>query len=141
MEIHLNITFPKIPCELLTLDVMDVSGEQQTGVMHGVHKFRLSAQEEGGNVLDIKALDLYVSTTYLRQSCLHFPDIARKKRPNTLDLTTAERVTVQLLLRMHKNKDAATPVKKFEKHMPRPRGLLEEEKGWSSARESIMENA
>ncbi|KAG9248426.1 endoplasmic reticulum-golgi intermediate compartment protein-like protein 3 [Calycina marina] len=59
MEIHLNITFPRIPCELLTLDVMDVSGEQQTGVMHGVSKVRLAAVREGGGVIDIKALDLH----------------------------------------------------------------------------------
>jgi hypothetical protein len=58
MEIHLNITFPKIPCELLTLDVMDVSGEQQVGVMHGVSKVRLAPEAEGGRVIDIKALDL-----------------------------------------------------------------------------------
>lgn len=58
MEIHLNITFPRIPCELLTLDVMDVSGEQQTGVMAGVSKVRLSPWNEGGGVIDIKALDL-----------------------------------------------------------------------------------
>ena len=58
MEIHLNITFPKIPCELLTLDVMDVSGEQQSGVMHGVSKIRLAPQAEGGHIIDIKALDL-----------------------------------------------------------------------------------
>ncbi|RDW67740.1 endoplasmic reticulum-golgi intermediate compartment protein-like protein 3 [Coleophoma cylindrospora] len=60
MEIHLNITFPRIPCELLTLDVMDVSGEQQTGVMHGVNKVRLNPQEQGGGVIDMKALDLHV---------------------------------------------------------------------------------
>jgi len=58
MEIHLNITFPRIPCELLTLDVMDVSGEQQTGVMHGVSKVRLASHKEGGAVIDVKALDL-----------------------------------------------------------------------------------
>ena len=58
MEIHLNITFPKIPCELLTLDVMDVSGEQQTGVMHGVNKVRLASQKDGGAVIDVKSLDL-----------------------------------------------------------------------------------
>ncbi|KAI1006014.1 Uncharacterized protein K3495_g2214 [Podosphaera aphanis] len=60
MEIYLNITFPRIPCELLTLDVMDVSGEQQTGVMHGVNKVRLSPQSDGGKVIDIKTLDLHV---------------------------------------------------------------------------------
>lgn len=59
MEIHLNVTFPRVPCELLTLDVMDVSGEQQTGVMHGVSKVRLSPVSEGGSVIDIKALDLH----------------------------------------------------------------------------------
>lgn len=59
MEIHLNITFPRIPCELLTLDVMDVSGEQQTGVMHGVNKVRLSPASEGNQVIDVKALDLH----------------------------------------------------------------------------------
>ncbi|ENH61183.1 hypothetical protein FOC1_g10015992 [Fusarium oxysporum f. sp. cubense race 1] len=55
MEIHLNITFPKMPCELLTLDVMDVSGEQQHGVMHGVNKVRLQPANQGGAVIDIKS--------------------------------------------------------------------------------------
>jgi hypothetical protein len=58
MEIHMNITFPRVPCELLTLDVMDVSGEVQTGVMHGVNKVRLSPEAEGGHDLEIKALEL-----------------------------------------------------------------------------------
>lgn len=61
MEIHLNMTFPRLPCELLTLDVMDVSGEQQVGVAHGVNKVRLSPVAEGGRVLDIQTLELYVS--------------------------------------------------------------------------------
>lgn len=59
MEIHLNITFPKIPCELLTLDVMDVSGEQQHGVQHGVSKVRLQSKADGGGVIDTKALSLH----------------------------------------------------------------------------------
>ncbi|KAL8381359.1 hypothetical protein RB595_005565 [Gaeumannomyces hyphopodioides] len=59
MEIHLNITFPRMPCELLTLDVMDVSGEQQHGVQHGVVKVRLRPQSEGGGVIDVKALSLH----------------------------------------------------------------------------------
>jgi hypothetical protein len=58
MEIHLNITFPRIPCELLTLDVMDVSGEQQTGVQHGIVKVQLSPVKEGGRPLDISMLNL-----------------------------------------------------------------------------------
>lgn len=58
MEIHMNITFPRVPCELLTLDVMDVSGEVQTGVMHGVNKVRLAPEPEGGHEIETKALDL-----------------------------------------------------------------------------------
>lgn len=60
MEIHLNITFPNIPCELLTLDVMDVSGEQQHSVIHGVEKVRLRPVADGGSVIDSKALQLCV---------------------------------------------------------------------------------
>ncbi|KAI0146623.1 endoplasmic reticulum vesicle transporter-domain-containing protein [Pestalotiopsis sp. NC0098] len=59
MEIHMNITFPKMPCELLTLDVMDVSGEQQHGVMHGVSKVRLQPAAQGGRDIDVKALALH----------------------------------------------------------------------------------
>ncbi|KAH6619229.1 endoplasmic reticulum vesicle transporter-domain-containing protein [Chaetomium sp. MPI-SDFR-AT-0129] len=62
MEIHLNITFPRIPCELLTLDVMDVSGEQQHGVHHGVSKTRLRPLSEGGGDIDSKAITLHDAT-------------------------------------------------------------------------------
>lgn len=58
MEIHLNMTFPRLPCELLTLDVMDVSGEQQVGVAHGMNKVRLGPHAEGGKVLDVQSVDL-----------------------------------------------------------------------------------
>lgn len=56
----MNVTFPRIPCELLTLDVMDVSGDIQSGVVHGINKVRLSNEKEGSKVLEVKALDLYV---------------------------------------------------------------------------------
>lgn len=58
MEIHLNISFPRIPCELLTLDVMDVSGEQQTGVKHGITKVQLAPVSEGGRPVDVSRLQL-----------------------------------------------------------------------------------
>lgn len=51
MEIHMNITFPRLPCELLTLDVMDVSGEIQEGIVHGIHKVRLSPESEGSRAV------------------------------------------------------------------------------------------
>ncbi|KAI0204707.1 DUF1692-domain-containing protein [Astrocystis sublimbata] len=59
MEIHMNVTFPRMPCELLTLDVMDVSGEQQHGVLHGVKKVRLQPAAQGGGVIDVTALALH----------------------------------------------------------------------------------
>lgn len=58
MEIHLNVSFPRVPCELLTLDVMDVSGDVQTGVMHGVNKVRLRAEGEGGGAIDSTSMQL-----------------------------------------------------------------------------------
>lgn len=58
MEIAMNITFPRMPCGLLTLDVMDVSGELQMGVNHGVNKVRLSPESEGSHVIEVKSLDL-----------------------------------------------------------------------------------
>ncbi|ORY08218.1 endoplasmic reticulum-golgi intermediate compartment protein-like protein 3 [Clohesyomyces aquaticus] len=59
MEISMNITFPRVPCELLTLDVMDVSGEIQMGVMHGINKVRLRPENEGSTVIESKALELH----------------------------------------------------------------------------------
>jgi len=58
MEIFMNITFPRVPCELLTLDVMDVSGEVQAGVVHGVSKVRLAPRDEGGREIAATSLDL-----------------------------------------------------------------------------------
>ena len=58
MEIHMNVSFPRIPCELLTLDVMDVSGEMQAGIKHGVSKVRLAPVSEGGGVIDSTQLNL-----------------------------------------------------------------------------------
>lgn len=59
MEIHMNISFPQVPCELLTLDVMDVSGEIQAGVMHGVNKVRTAAVSQGGDDIAVNALNLH----------------------------------------------------------------------------------
>lgn len=42
----------------MTLDVMDVSGEQQSGLIHGINKVRLSPAVDGGHVLDVQSLDL-----------------------------------------------------------------------------------
>lgn len=56
MEIHLNVTFPRIPCELLSLDVMDVSGDLQASITHGVSRTRLS---KTGDAISTSSLDLH----------------------------------------------------------------------------------
>ncbi|KAK9456123.1 endoplasmic reticulum vesicle transporter-domain-containing protein [Dipodascopsis uninucleata] len=68
MEINLNITFPSIPCEIITLDVMDVSGEQQQEVSHGIAKTRL---DQNGNVISSQILQLNEAaekTTHLEEN-------------------------------------------------------------------------
>ncbi|OAV98407.1 hypothetical protein PTTG_05555 [Puccinia triticina 1-1 BBBD Race 1] len=39
--VHMNITFPRVPCYLLSVDVMDISGEHQNDVAHDLAKTRL----------------------------------------------------------------------------------------------------
>lgn len=56
MEIHLNVTFHQIPCELLSLDVMDVSGDLQASITHGVSKHRLTSH---GDLIESSSLDIH----------------------------------------------------------------------------------
>ncbi|KAJ8595239.1 Sec1-like protein [Rhizopogon salebrosus TDB-379] len=42
LSVRLNITFPHVPCYLLSLDVMDISGEQQRDVSHNILKKRIT---------------------------------------------------------------------------------------------------
>ncbi|CAA9957751.1 Endoplasmic reticulum-Golgi intermediate compartment protein [Pyrenophora teres f. maculata] len=93
MEIAMNISFPRMPCELLTLDVMDVSGELQMGVTHGINKVRLSPEADGSKAIEIKAVDLHtdeashLAPDYCGQ-CYGAPAPSNAKKPtccNTCD--------------------------------------------------------
>ncbi|KAI9102549.1 endoplasmic reticulum vesicle transporter-domain-containing protein [Phlyctochytrium arcticum] len=42
--INLNISVPKVPCYLLTIDVMDVAGEHQNDIESTIYKVRLDEQ-------------------------------------------------------------------------------------------------
>jgi len=48
LTVKLNVTFPRVPCYLLSLDIMDISGETQRDVTHNVLKTRL---EPSGKVI------------------------------------------------------------------------------------------
>ncbi|KAL9645959.1 hypothetical protein ABK040_001066 [Willaertia magna] len=52
IPIHINLTFPAISCDALSLDVMDVSGEHHIHVEHTVYKQRLSLD---GKLIDNNA--------------------------------------------------------------------------------------
>ncbi|KAK7056918.1 vacuolar protein sorting-associated protein 45 [Paramarasmius palmivorus] len=41
LTVNLNVTFPRVPCYLLSLDVMDISGETQRDISHNILKTRL----------------------------------------------------------------------------------------------------
>ncbi|KAF8512861.1 endoplasmic reticulum-derived transport vesicle ERV46 [Hysterangium stoloniferum] len=44
LTIDMNLTFSRVPCYLLSLDVMDISGEQQRDLSHNIRKTRLDPQ-------------------------------------------------------------------------------------------------
>jgi len=46
LTVNLNVTFPKIPCYLLSLDVVDISGERQNDVTHNILKTRLDQNRQ-----------------------------------------------------------------------------------------------
>ncbi|THH28262.1 hypothetical protein EUX98_g5926 [Antrodiella citrinella] len=52
----LNVTFPRVPCYLLSLDVMDISGETQSDVSHNIIKTRLN--ENGSPVPSSQSTEL-----------------------------------------------------------------------------------
>lgn len=43
-KIHMDVTFPNMPCSYLTLDAMDVSGDHQLDIVHNVFKKRLDSR-------------------------------------------------------------------------------------------------
>jgi hypothetical protein len=44
LTINIDMTFPRLPCDLISLDVMDVSGENQNDVAKGLKKLRVDKQ-------------------------------------------------------------------------------------------------
>lgn len=54
LEISMNITFPELPCFMLSIDVMDVAGEHQNSADHSMHKSRLGVD---GKVIEVQKLN------------------------------------------------------------------------------------
>ncbi|CAB4378986.1 DUF1692-domain-containing protein [Rhizophagus irregularis] len=51
LEININITFPHVPCYLLSVDVMDIAGETHNDLVHDIYKTRL---DPDGNEIHIE---------------------------------------------------------------------------------------
>ena len=46
LRINLNVTFPALPCSVLSLDTLDVSGNHAANIMQNIHKVRLDARQQ-----------------------------------------------------------------------------------------------
>ncbi|XP_041015258.1 endoplasmic reticulum-Golgi intermediate compartment protein 3-like isoform X1 [Juglans microcarpa x Juglans regia] len=51
LHINFDVTFPAVPCSLLSLDAMDISGEQHLDIRHDIVKKRIDAH---GNVIEVR---------------------------------------------------------------------------------------
>ncbi|XP_044478384.1 endoplasmic reticulum-Golgi intermediate compartment protein 3-like [Mangifera indica] len=51
LHINFDVTFPALPCSILSLDAMDISGEQHLDVKHDIFKKRL---DNHGNVIETR---------------------------------------------------------------------------------------
>jgi hypothetical protein len=54
LQINFDVTYPHLACSILSLDAMDVSGEQHLDVVHNIFKRRLSAD---GKPIDVGTKD------------------------------------------------------------------------------------
>lgn len=55
LTVWLNVSFPRVPCYLLSLDVMDVSGELQRDITHQIVKVRLD--QDGKQIPNSQSAD------------------------------------------------------------------------------------
>jgi len=57
LTVRLNVTFPRVPCYLLSLDIMDISGETQRDISHNILKTRVEPSGRfvrGSRTTDLK---------------------------------------------------------------------------------------
>ncbi|KAL5662414.1 hypothetical protein ACJX0J_029539 [Zea mays] len=55
LRVNFDITFLSIPCTLLSVDTMDISGEQHQDIRHDIEKIRLDAH---GNVIEARKVSI-----------------------------------------------------------------------------------
>ncbi|KAL6578317.1 hypothetical protein OROMI_010645 [Orobanche minor] len=52
LRINFDVTFPALPCSIVSIDAMDISGEQHLDVRHDIIKKRIDAH---GNIIETRA--------------------------------------------------------------------------------------
>ena len=77
LRINMNITFRHMPCNVLSLDAMDISGEHQLDILHTIFKRRLdengvpkAAAERDENIHSNKSMVRLVSASILQETRL-----------------------------------------------------------------------
>lgn len=76
LRINFNITFPHIPCNLLSLDAMDISGAQQININH--HVFKRAINSDGAYISDEVLHELHET---VQNETLQSDAIARIEEP------------------------------------------------------------
>ncbi|KAJ2919194.1 hypothetical protein MD484_g1237, partial [Candolleomyces efflorescens] len=66
LTVNLNVTFPRVPCYLLSLDIMDISGEVQRDLSHNVLKVRLDSS--GAEIPNTHSAELQNDLEKLQES-------------------------------------------------------------------------
>jgi len=77
LRVAFDVTFPHIPCDLLSLDALDTAGQPQVGVEHRVSKQQLRAEVPGGPRLVVKR-DKIITLGTVRDEA-HFEKHAAEK--------------------------------------------------------------
>lgn len=65
IDINFDVEFAKLPCSLITVDVMDASGDNQQDIQHDLYKQRIDLN--GNNISDdaIKQGVVFILSTFL----------------------------------------------------------------------------
>ncbi|GLT70957.1 hypothetical protein SLA2020_430030 [Shorea laevis] len=83
LHINFDVTFPAVPCSLLSLDAMDISGEQHLDIRHDIVKKRIDAHD---NVIEA------------RQDGIGAPKIEKPLQNMVAGLNTMKHIVVLVLV-------------------------------------------
>ncbi|KAG6784261.1 hypothetical protein POTOM_009949 [Populus tomentosa] len=132
----LDVTFPALPCSILSLDAMDISGEQHLDVKHDIIKKRLDSH---GNVIEarqdgigspkcplsgdrdiclqVACISLMAAWSFVRSIHSMSQRLKNPCRGMVAGLSTMRHTVVRVMVQKHQMKTAVILVRKFAKHI------------------------